>query len=582
MVGLADQGRGSVGAPALHNPSSLVRFAWAAQLDAHQGRHQPHPVTGRQALAVALGYTPQQLSTQAAAGGDRLADLVDDLEQLGFARHGEVSRLAEQLQLRGERRSSVSPRWWASIRERFHLGDPDREPTFRRPLDVILAGEAFVAHHQRQLFSRSSGRRPLDGDDEIACRQLVASLGRLACGPYGVAHDALQLVAMLVPLEPELVVELLKPGGPRAQLVRAWERSVRSTSWNAHVRQQFASMLATPPEHVFRREEWLRGLRRLRLSDFEHSTTATTERRWLHQQLLLAMQGERGYAGARALDRRYALWVAAEVTPDDGAWAQVVAAAGDDPVLAQLVPTAETMRARLAAAPLHHRDGFWYGAADTWPQWSTDRTVAEILDATRFGTRGWSQHDTWRWARRATRVVGGQLVRDALLAPCAIRHRSAADALYAGGRECRASATAMTSAVLRAELAATAPHPAVVQRCLALLGLLRHPAAIPVVEDVLRATTTTADGTLAATIATAGDLAAANPGQEYGLVGWIAPRVMRHSSDTDLVVTGIHATVAAHRDPAVVFGGLDTSAPAVGSALGWAEEVLTDPLLPRR
>ena len=553
MVGLGDQGRGGSGAPALHNPSSLVRFAWAAQLDAHQGRHHPHPITGRQAFAVALGYTPQQLSTQAAAGGDRLADLVDDLEQLGFARHGEVSRLADQLQLRTERRWSVSPRWWGSVRERFHLGESGRAPTFRRPLDVILAGEAFVSHHQRLLFARAAGRRPIDDEDQLACQQLVATLGRLAGGPYGVAHDALHLLAMLLPLQPDLVVDLVRPGGPRAQLVRAWERSVRSTSWNASVRQQFASLLATPPDHVFRREEWLRGLRRLRISDFEHPVANHTERRWLSQQLLLAMTGQRGYVGARPADRRYALWVAAEVTPDDGTWARVVHVAADDPVLAELLPTAEAMRARLATAPLHHRDGFWFGTSDDWPLGSTDRTVAEILDAGRFGTRWWSQHASWRWARRATRVMGAQLVRDALLAPCAIRHRSAADALFAGGRECRSSATEMTVAVLRAERAATSPHPALVQRCLALLGLLRHPAAIPAVEDVLRSTTTTADGILAAAIATAGDLAAANPGEEHGLVGWIAPRIQPHAADVDLVVTGIHATVAAHRDPAPSF-----------------------------
>lgn len=567
----------------LHDPSALVRFAWSAQLDAHQVRQREHTVTGRQALAVALGYTPQQLSTQVAAGRDRLADLVDDIERLGFARHGEVTRLADQLRLRTERRWAVLPRWWGPLRHRYGLGEESSVPTFSSPLDVVFAAEAFVSHHQRLLFPKAAGeRRSLDPMDERACHQLLDVLGRLACGPYGVAHESLHLVAMLVPLAPEVVVGQVAAGGPRAQLVRAWERSVRSTSWNSHVRQSFASMLASPPDHVFRRDAWLRGLRRLRLSDFHHTEPHHAKRRWVSDQLMIAMRGERGYVGARPSDRRHALWVGAEVTADDETWARMVRAAEDDPMLADLLPVAARMRQHLAARPSYQRDAFWFGGPEEWPLGSTSRSVVEMLDPARFGDRRWSQHRTWRWARRTTRMSAARLVRDALLAPCVVRMGSAVNALYAAGPECRESATTMIGSIVQAELAATHPHPALVQRSLRVLGMLRHPAAIPVVEDVLRSTQSPADGLLAQAIATAGDLASENPGEEHGMVGWITPRVLRHSGDVDLVVTGIHAMVACRRDPNEAFGAIVGSSPAIDVALGWAGDVLADPLLPRR
>ncbi len=568
---------------ALHEPDTLVRFAWAAQLDAYRTRSTEIGATGRQALANSLGLTEARLSALAAAGGDRLADLVDDMEQRGFAEHGSVTRLVEQVRLRSDAHWDVAPRWWPILRDRYRLGQSDIEPEFASATDVVMAAEAFVSHHRHQLHHPPNIiRRTVAPNDLYACRQLLARLCRLATGPYGVTHDCYRLVARMAPLEPGVIASFVKQGGPRTQMIRAWERSERHTTWNAHLRQEFATLLATPPDRIFRRIYWLRGLRRLRLADLRSDEAHTAERRWVNTQLEFAMRGERGYIGALPTERRYALWVAAEVTADDRVWQRMVAVAETDDLLAELLPVTKALRDHLALVPLYQRDGFWFTPEPDWPVLTSEPRVAEMLDTTFAGSRSWSQYPSWRWARRTTRWMAARLLRDAVLAPCAVRQRSAAETLVAGGPECRQAATRTVAAVLEAERASAHPHPVIVHRCLVVLGMMRHAEAIPAVEAVLQ-TATGPDGddrVLAQALGAAAELAAAWPDASTGMVAWACRRARDHADDEETVLAAIPAMVAFRRDPAVELEGVLPDTPAVRASLDWAADVLSDPLLP--
>ncbi|MEZ5216377.1 MAG: hypothetical protein R2715_07260 [Ilumatobacteraceae bacterium] len=567
---------------ALHEPDTLVRFAWAAQLDAYRTRPGGTGRTGRQELARALSISEPRLSALAAQGGDRLASLVDELEQRGFAEHGSVSRLAEALQLRAEHRWSVSPRWWPILRDQHRLGRSETTPRFATPFEVVLVAEAFSAFHAHLLHDPPNiVRSELSDADQLACRQLLASLCRLGSGPYGVAHDALRLVARLAPLEPDVVAEYVRLGGPRSQLIRAWERSERTTRWNSNVRQEFASLLATPPPLIFRRVFWIRGLRRLRLSDNKSGDLGHSPRNWVTKQLRFAVFGERGYRGARATDRRFALWVAAEVTLDELQWSSLATDVADDPVLASLLPLAQELRAYLADQPLARRDAFWFTPRSGWPVLTTHAPTAEVLDVSLAKTTAWSQYGRWRWARRATRWMAALLIRDGVLAPCAVRQRSAAEALFAGGPESRRSASGTIADLLAAELSAPVPHPVIVQRCLVLLGMLRCREGIQPVEDFLRAPLVDevdGRGHIAQALTTAGALANAHPEDSVGLVAWAVRRAADHADDEDVALAAIHALVGCGKDPAVELAGRLVDTPTVESSLSWAAEVFGDEL----
>lgn len=568
--------------PALHRPDSLVRFAWAAQLDAYRGRVEGARVTGRQALARSLALTEARLSALAAAGGDRLAVLVDEMEQRGFAEQGSVSRLVEQVRLRSDERLDVSPRWWPILRDRFTLGVEQRPPTFVAPSDAILAAEAFISHHRHLLRDPpNEARRQLPEESLLVGRQLLETLCRLATGPYGVTHDAIRIVARLAPLEPDVVAAYVAMGGPRTQLIRALERSERQTTWNAHIRQEFATLLATPPSRIYRRGYWLRALRRLRLADLRSDEPHQAHRRWVDNQLMIAMRGEKGYAGAGPVERRYALWVAAEVTIDDHAWQQVVALAEHDELLAGLLPVAKALRDHLSALPRHQRDGFWFTPAGDWPSLTNETRVAMLLDTTFASSRSWVHHDTWRWARRATRSMAARLIRDAVLAPCVVRQRSAAEALFAGGPECRRSATHTIAAVLEAERAGTSPHPVIVHRCLVLLGMLRHPDAIPTLDAIVQAALSddSDDVHLAIqAVGAAGELASGCYDRSTGLMAWTARLARERSADEDMALVAIPAMVSMRLDPLRELGAVLPATPAVSASLSWAREVLDDPL----
>jgi hypothetical protein len=451
-------------------------------------------------------------------------------------------------------------------------------PSFRSPHDVVLAAEAFSVHFHRILAhppnrpeSPGSG---LDPRDLLAGEQLTRSLCWLGSGPFGIGHDAVRLVAELAPLYPDAVVETVAQGGPSAQMIRALDSSLRHSPTNAHVRRVIHDLLASPPERIFRRVPWIRALRGMRRSDFLLDEHQRPSRTWLYDQLRFAMSGELGYVGARAHERRYALWCLAELTNDDSRWKKIATSASEDPALDDLILDAEQLRAALK--PGRQPDSFLFTPKDGWRLPTALADVDEILDPRRARTANWSQADSWSWMRPSTREPIVALLRDALLGPCAIRQRSAIDGLRSSSALARESATVSVGAVM-SSIGSNPSRADILERCLIALGSLGQRRSIRIVEDVVQSTKS--DQILAQAIVTAGDLVHVYPRDCVGLTAWVQAQSSRTESP-EVAAAGAHFAVIARRDASSFVPDGLKSRPGVAEVLAWAARVASDPLLP--
>lgn len=574
----------------LHAPDFVVRFAIESHLDAQtQAQRGAGDRTGRQLLGDALGLDSRGTSVLLSTNSRlKLWEASKALEVSRLAPLRSVTRLALQVRLppaQGGLPSgyptpywSIGESWWPSIRDASHLGDDDA-PRFRSAADVVLAAEAFGSHYAHLV--QQPPNNPLGGAlaprEMEACSQLLAKLCWLGSGPFGVAHDALRLVAALAPLNPEIVVDSVGLGGPRSQMVRALDRSLRHSQGNAHIRHAVNDLLASPPEKIFRRVYWLRALRGVRLHDFQNGDGDRPLRNWVYEQLRFAVRGELGYRGARLTDRRYALWCLAELEADEADWQRDRLIATEDDGLSDLLPLCEELRQHIARTGV--RDAFLFTPPRGWPVIACSKTVAERLDATFTDSSRWSQAETWRWMRPQTRSSAIRYLRDALLAPCAVRQRAATDVLRSCSALTQESASITVGEILQEEWASTAPSSALIERCLVVLGTLHRRRSIRLVEDVVQTAST--DEILGQAISVAGDLAHANPADSVGLMAWTQARAAK-SSDEEVAIAAIHAAVAYRQEPRGYVGERAADRNAVQLMLRWADEVLVDPLLPPR
>ncbi len=553
-----------------------MRFSMSAQLESLPQTGAIAGMTGRQALARSKGISLARLSTMATGTSDKLAELANEIEELGFAKPATLTRLAEQLHM-GPDRWAIAQRWWPEIREFHGLGSV---PRFAQPTQVILAAEAFAAFYQHVIGSTPVFTpRVINERDALAAAQLLDLLSRLACGPYGVEHDALRMLAKLSPVDPGRVMGFARRGGRWSEVVRALDRASMGGKRNWKSRNDMATLLANPPTWLFRQTYWLRAIRGSRLLEFEAGEGLAGAKEWITRQMEIAMCAEQSYAGSDLPTRRFALWCAAELTLDDSRWRRVASTAAGDPGLAPVLPVAEAMRAHLDSIPLRNRNAFSFTPAGGWPLDRSPVDVREALDPTLIESGQWSQFRTWKWARPQTRREAIHLLRDAVASPCTLRYRSACDALRAAGPLTRESAVATVIDVFEAEQAATVPDPAVMQRCLRVFGQLDSPRAIDTVEDVVRRASD--HEVLFDALLTAGDLALSHPADSVGLIAWVGSRTARLPADERLAIGGIYAQVSFRSAPQdwPVIAAPDT--PAVQSMSEWGREVLADPLLPR-
>jgi len=563
-----------------HQPAEAVRFAIEAHMQAHRARTDSG-ASSRAAFMAELGIKDSAFS-QRIGKPSQLGGLAQDVERLGFAEAGTVTRLAEQVGLL-EDHWTVAASWWPRLRDQYRVGTEAWEPTTVNPPTVLILAEAYGAYHQHLLqrppnpaATHSPGGRHL-----VAARQLLEELCWLATGPFGVAHDAHRLISLLAPLSPGIVTSFISEGVVTTQVIRALDRSLRTARWNSNAKQTYYDLLSQRPmeQKIYRRTNWIRALRRLRLVS---RGSNEQQRAWVLKGLRMALLGEGAYSGARATDRRYAFWCLAELTPDGSLWDEVFQYAAKDDEVRGLIDYVDGLRAYVGATS-PRRDAFGYTPQDDWSAPYLRDGLRELLHrdavrANRYEGKAW-----WGWAsssRTGVRLRAVALVRDALFNPDVIRQRTAIDIFRAAGPEVAESVSQTLVAVLKVVDSQGSFPQFVRERCLAYLGMMGRRSALGPVEAALKSTS---DATIVQAIATAGDLSYRHPGDSVGLQAWAWQKVLDNADDEDVILAGIVASVASGKHPrATIADALHRHAGPVDSALAWADRVHADPRATRR
>lgn len=560
----------------LHSATTVVRFALESNLDAYPTRSEGPTARGRQELARALSITPGALTGRLKTRPG-LGKLVGEMESRGFAQRGTVSRLADQVELLPTDTWSIEPHWWPRLRDGYDLGTTGRLPTFDRAFEVLLTAEAFAAAHP--LLLQKPPNRPVESDrisdnDLVACGQLLDQLCWLASGPFGVAYESQRLISYLAPVSPSTVTGFIASGVITTQVIRALDRSLRRCAWSSEMRQQYTNLLASPPSKIYRRTNWMRSLRRLRLLDYaDPETRARPARDWLMNQLVIALNGEESYLGARATDRRYAFWCLAELAPTAESWARVRNDAASLPEIAPLLEPAEMLRKQVQKFGLAKWDAFQFSPPGGWAVRTENHAWSHLLDENCADTAK-GPPDHWAWARPRTRMLGRALLQDALFNPDVIKQRSSTDALGAAGSEMR-EAVAITIAAFCAQILKNHDAPRyLIERCLAILGMMGRASSAATILDALRSLS---DESLVQAVASAGDLAHLHASERPWLLATVIPAVTQKLNDEDVAIAGITALVAGHSAPREAIpqlAGLPST--AVQATLGWADRVARD------
>ncbi len=297
------------------------------------------------------------------------------------------------------------------------------------------------------------------------------------------------------------------------------------------------------------------------------------------------MRGDGAYAWSGHVERRYALWVYAEFSAPNAAdvWSYLWTEAQflGKHLEVDLDQAREFLGGTTGGAP----DLFFFRPADGW---SAPPGVAEVLTKhlrpARPAGRS-SRSPTGVAIRSGTRIAAADLATEALLAPCAIRHRTAVDTLQACIPAVHDEVATWVAGILR-EVALTGEtlDPALialVERCVHLLGALRFAESVDVIEDLLRARYLPVE-VAKVTILAAGQLATIHGRYQASLIGHAcaAAEVARHDT---CIAAAIHSCVSVginplHRlDHDVIRAG----GPGCAAMLNWAIATLVDPLFRR-
>ena len=564
----------------LLEPSSVVRFALEAHLDAYRARGDAGRATGRQALAQAMGIGEPRLSELLNSGPENLRKLSLQTEEAGLAPLDSVTRLVRQVQLTGREDSTIHPVWWPRMRVAYSLGTPGG-PVFRNSVEVLMAAESFAAYHARLLERPPEApQHSLTQSDELSCTQLLSRLCRFASGPYGVAHESHRLISQLAPLAPNVVTDFISSGTVTTQVIQSLDRSLRRATWNDEMKRQYKELLAKPPDKIYRRTNWMRALRRLKLSG-NHSQEAeeNDSDNWILEQFLLALEGKPPYQHARITDRRYAFWCLAELAPKGDFWSQAQNIARNSEETKSLLPGAVELREYLHGLPRQQRDAFRFQPSVPWLRPYLRGNLYDLLAEDQVESKKSYRHRAnWAWgARPRTIRQSMELLSVAIFDPDVVRQRAAMDAVRAAGPEVVQSVSNGAIVIL------DQPEPQelpifVIERCLATLGALQQANAIDVVERAVRG----AEGeVLVQAVAAAGDLAHAHPGKSLWLMGSTATAVNQSRMHEDVVLAGISAFVSYRRDPREnLQEALELRSAPIDTTLRWSDAVLADPLLP--
>ena len=527
---------------------SLVRTALASHLDVF--REAASGRTGRNVLAERMGVQPSGITDRLRGLPKQLVGLVRDAERFRLLNTTSVSDLAQRVGVDetdpwSER---IGPRLWPDLRAANGL-EPQAMPRFRAPVDVTLASAALIARYPHLMERNADGRRQLDGGDLEAARELASALCKVCSGPYGVGSAGITQLAVLAPLTIDVVVDYLKSGPVGSGVVRALDRALRLDLGDAQFRQTLQTLIANPPGLLFRNALWMRAVRRVMWFDRSHGER--TVKRWAMDQARRAVDAEDAYSWSGYVEQRYALWVFAEFSDPGSEPAGSTIRALAARFGPHLVADVESARAYLRATSRSRQDQdlFNFSPPDGW---TAPTSIEEVLRSTlRPISPVTSSLGEAKRLRPQTRLAGMALAREALLAPCAIRHRTAIDALQACAPILQTEVSlAVADLVRQIALSEKTIDPAtvtVIERCVHLLGALYADVAIDVLSDLVRARHLPVEVVKVAILA-AGYVGQMRPNDSVGLIAWACAAANRVNTDP-CVAAAIHASVSTGVDP---------------------------------
>lgn len=565
--------------------TSLVRLALASHLDTY--RHPRDGLSGRQTLARRMDVPPSGITDRFNGRAPALLELVREAGRHRVVPSTELEELARQVGVDPDPYSwtrQIDMKLWDELRDANGLGI-GRAPAFRAPIDVTLASAALVARYPG-LTDRTDHRPvKLAPEDLAAAQVLTEALCRICSRPYGRRTDAFGPLAVLAPVTIDTISACISSSPVGSNVVRAIDRALRLGVPRATFNQAVQRLIANPPVLLFRNALWMRAVRRVMWVDRHQGREPV--KRWALEQALRGAHGDGAYAWSGTVERRYALWVFSEFSrPDDtNAWDRVRREAV--PFGSSLLADLEQVREHLANDQRERRrsDLFYFRPPGGW---TLPPVIAELLrehlslgrteSARSIRQRGWTD------LRPVTRRGARELILEALIAPCAIRHRTAVDTLKASSPILRHGVGVIVGDVLsscmdeRGEIEPTVIP--VVERCVNLLGALSTECTVPVLNEVLRKPALPATVAKVAILA-AGNLAQAFPDEAPGLIAWACDLARKTPTDP-LVSAAVYSCVLAGRDPATHLADHIPSTGGSGRAamFEWAATTLRDPLRP--
>ena len=471
-------------------------------------------------MAYGLGLTPQAVSSILHRGNVHTA--ASKCESVGVVPYGAVTSYAERLGLTADQRVALiaSPALWPLFASGLGISNADGEPArFDRPADAIIAAEALVAainHARREPWSDQAS---ISDDFGHHAQAVAPALFKLAAGPYGHANDATRLLTELSLVLHKQLVAAIDQTPLNQKLIRPLDRAIRLNIDNASLRHSLEDRLATPPKKLLYRHLWMRGLRRLMWADLR-------ERRkpkwWAVHQLYEALRGERAYEHISLAERVSAAWILVEASgnriDDEG---DIQTEIRRDPDLAWLAaPAQEAIRwmsdGRNRSDLVRYRPEAGWGSDAPHPDLTEKHPwllMDEVIGAPKAfaGTKGL---EVWN--------ASLHLLREAVLSPCAVRHRGAADAVVAAGTSVSEACVRLLGG-LYADLSAEADEPHVEflrERTLLLIGHFRSSAGSKYLRDALHEGFKTASTARQAVKACA-DIASKHQDVVPDLQGWV-------------------------------------------------------------
>lgn len=405
--------------------------------------------------------------------------LVQASEAAGIAPEGQLSRLAR---ITGHIDDHEIPaRWWPRLATANSLSG--ETPAFRSAEDVIVSGKALAAFVARSQVTREE-------PDPTAVKHTVVALVRVASEPHGFADEAIEVLSDLSPVAYADILEIVSLHPIHAKALRALDRSVRRRGAPTAETSGLLEFLQAPRTTLFHRATWLRALRRA-LWLHRQEDDGTQLPYWAIQHLIMAVRAQGQFRWATLDERRFALWIAAEFTPEvrHEDWPATLARIAQDESVVKSVLRPEfadlgsaIANARRAVISKELDDLVSYRPEHGWPRssyldaWFEDYGVADGRVPVRMRAH-------WSFANQKLRLALCATMFEMLTTPCAIRSRMCSDTVRAAGT---AATDAVSLAICEFLTAAETAREHEVQRAVFVLGTLQ--SRIPAVGEALSST----------------------------------------------------------------------------------------------